>query len=107
MTSSVVLRHRPSPRQPRPASIAVTGVTHDTKKLETSKPPLPKTRASSKDKLKRKSITSPTESVGKSIVSPTVDIPIEIPTSRKDETEIVKQDTPAASETKEEVASVV
>lgn len=59
--SSVTMRSRPvaAPRKPRPASIAVTGVTHDSnrnplsdaKKAELSKPPLPRTRKSSVGKV--------------------------------------------------------
>ncbi|KAK9889084.1 hypothetical protein WA026_004356 [Henosepilachna vigintioctopunctata] len=59
VTSSVSVRHRPSsgPRKPRPASIAVTGVSvNQDKKPEITKPPLPK----------RKSITKSTERVSKS-----------------------------------------
>lgn len=97
------MRHRPSPRQPRPVSIAVTGISHETKKLESNKPPLPKTRASSKDKSKKKSITSPTEGVVKPITSPTTDTPAEGPIN-KNETE--KREVPPV-EKKEEVASVV
>ncbi|KAJ8983318.1 hypothetical protein NQ317_010857 [Molorchus minor] len=46
VASSVSIRHRPSttPRRPRPASIAITGITHELK--NTDKPPLPKTRKS-------------------------------------------------------------
>lgn len=96
------MRHRPSPRQARPVSIAVTGITQETKKSETTKPPLPKTRASSKDKLKKKSITSPTEGVAKTIVSPTTDIPVEIPIKKETE----KQETQVI-ESKEDDTSVV
>ncbi|XP_044766143.1 caldesmon-like isoform X9 [Coccinella septempunctata] len=59
VTSSVSVRHRPSsgPRKPRPASIAITGVSaNQDKKLDLTKPPLPK----------RKSITKSTEKVSKS-----------------------------------------
>lgn len=75
------MRHRAAPRQPRPASIAITGVTHsDTKKSDTNKPPLPKTRKTSvagKDKTKKKlPITSPTEGVAKPISSPTTETAI-------------------------------
>lgn len=59
--SSVTMRSRPvaAPRKPRPASIAVTGVTHDSnrnplsdaKKAELCKPPLPRTRKSSVGKV--------------------------------------------------------
>ncbi|XP_066155455.1 MAP7 domain-containing protein 1-like isoform X2 [Euwallacea fornicatus] len=46
ITSSVNVRHRISsaPRRPRPASIAVTGVTHDAKTATGEKPPIPKAR---------------------------------------------------------------
>ncbi|XP_030746287.1 MAP7 domain-containing protein 1-like isoform X3 [Sitophilus oryzae] len=48
VTSSVNVRHRLSttPRRPRPASIAITGVTHDKNSIDKGehKPPLPKTR---------------------------------------------------------------
>ncbi|XP_066247570.1 ensconsin isoform X7 [Euwallacea similis] len=46
VTSSVNVRHRISsaPRRPRPASIAVTGVTHDAKTATGEKPPIPKAR---------------------------------------------------------------
>lgn len=49
VTSSVNVRHRISntPRKPRPASIHVTGVTHDLKNNDKGdKPPIPKTRKS-------------------------------------------------------------
>lgn len=75
VTSSVNLRVRPiaAPRRPRPASIAVTGVT--TTPDKTTKPPLPKSRKSSlvksQDKLKRKpTAASPTETTPKSVASP-------------------------------------
>lgn len=76
VASSVNIRTRATtPRKPRPVSIAVTGVTQDVKKPEASKPPLPKMRKSSlvksQEKIKRKSITSPTEVMPKPIVSPT------------------------------------
>jgi MAP7 domain-containing protein 1 len=78
VTSSVSVRHRPStaPRRQRPASIAITGITHeitknaDNKKGE-NKPPLPKTRKSiNKDKPPTKSKTSPVDSTPKSLASP-------------------------------------
>ncbi|XP_060537193.1 ensconsin-like isoform X8 [Cylas formicarius] len=73
VSNSVNIRHRLSatPRRPRPASIAVTGVTTD---IRENKPPLPRTRKSiTKTTVERKpidknKIKSPTdESVGKEI----------------------------------------
>ncbi|KAK9723247.1 EF-hand domain pair [Popillia japonica] len=90
VTSSVNMRTRPiaAPRRPRPVSIAVTGIstdlnkngtTTDVKKPET-KPPLPKTRKSSlvksTEKLKKKSVASPTEGSPKLLVSPTYTVPV-------------------------------
>ncbi|XP_031335510.1 MAP7 domain-containing protein 2 isoform X14 [Photinus pyralis] len=83
VTSSVVMRSRPStaPRGPRPASIAVTGITTDLKNLADikkpdNKPPLPKVRKSSlvksQEKIgKKKSLSSPTEGSPKTLLSPT------------------------------------
>lgn len=84
VTSSINMRTRPiaAPRRPRPVSIAVTGISTDLKngtlelkKLDTTKPPLPKTRKSSlvksTEKLKKKSVTSPTDGSPKLLVSPT------------------------------------
>lgn len=81
VASSVSVRHRPSsaPRRQRPASIAITGVTHDltrslidNKKGETTKPPLPKTRKSlsKPDKPGGRNKSSPVDSAPKSLVSP-------------------------------------
>lgn len=83
VTSSVNVRHRISntPRRPRPASIAVTGVTHDLKgstdRSET-KPPLPKSRkslskTSTSEKIDRslsrnKTVKSPAEETAPKIV---------------------------------------
>uniref|UniRef100_V5I933 Uncharacterized protein n=1 Tax=Anoplophora glabripennis TaxID=217634 RepID=V5I933_ANOGL len=74
VTSSVSVSRRPAatPRRPRPASIAVTGITHDLKNSDKSaetKPPLPKTRKSisrthEKSQLKNK-IKSPVDSIPK------------------------------------------
>lgn len=48
VTSSVNVKHRLSttPRRPRPASIAVTGISHERNSFDKgeNKPPLPKTR---------------------------------------------------------------
>ena len=95
IASSVNLRVKPTatPRRPRPASIAITGISSELKnsvneqsrKSET-KPPLPKSRKSSliksSEKLKKKSASSPTETSTKSVVShtnsvPTLNSPIE------------------------------
>lgn len=80
MTSSVNLRHRPSPRQPRPVSIAITGITHDRNepKKTDPKPPLPKARKPSltkHDKLKKKAVASPTDGSPKTLASPVTDNP--------------------------------
>ncbi|KAJ8923652.1 hypothetical protein NQ315_010232 [Exocentrus adspersus] len=74
VTSSVSVSRRPAttPRRPRPASIAVTGITHDLKnadKLADAKPPLPKTRKPiskphDKHVLKSK-VKSPVDSIPK------------------------------------------
>lgn len=74
------MRHRSAPRQPRPVSIAVTGITHDAKsetKKSDTKPPLPKARKSSvgsrQNKLKKKPVSSPTEGSPKPLTSPVID----------------------------------
>lgn len=69
---SVSRRPVTTPRRPRPASIAVTGITHDLKSADKSaetKPPLPKTRKSiskthEKPQLKSK-VKSPVDSIPK------------------------------------------
>ncbi|XP_022915641.1 ensconsin-like isoform X12 [Onthophagus taurus] len=83
ITSSVNVRMRPiaAPRRPRPISIAVTGIstngTPDPKKSTAAveKPPLPKIRKSSlvrsTEKLKKKSVASPTDGSPKPLASPT------------------------------------
>ncbi|KAK4871610.1 hypothetical protein RN001_015734 [Aquatica leii] len=83
VTSSVIMRSRPAtaPRRPRPASIADTGISNDTRngtefKKPENKPPLPKVRKSSlvksQEKIgKKKSLISPTEGSSKTILSPT------------------------------------
>lgn len=84
------LRQRPPSRQPRPISIAITGVTHDLKpeaKKPEMKPPLPKARKASvgsKDKAKKKQITSPTEDSPKTLASPVTDANV-VPTQPENE----------------------
>lgn len=80
VTSSVNLRHRSTPRQPRPVSIAVTGITFDVKNetKKSEKPPLPKARKSSigsrQSKLKKKAAAvSPTDGSPKTLASPVTD----------------------------------
>lgn len=83
VTSSVNVRHRISstPRRPRPASIAVTGVTHDirnTLERGENRPPLPKTRkalskTNTSEKIekgppKTKPVKSPAEETAPKIV---------------------------------------
>ncbi|KAK5639118.1 hypothetical protein RI129_011610 [Pyrocoelia pectoralis] len=89
VTSSVVMRSRPStaPRGPRPASIAITGITTDIKngadcsRKPDNKPPLPKVRKSSlvksQEKIgKKKSLASPTDGSPKTLLSPTNNTPV-------------------------------
>lgn len=74
VASSVSVSRRPTttPRRPRPASIAITGITHDLKSADKSaetKPPLPKTRKSmsktqEKSQLKSK-VKSPVDNIPK------------------------------------------
>ncbi|XP_045482924.1 ensconsin isoform X2 [Harmonia axyridis] len=75
VTSSVSVRHRPmsGPRKPRPASIAVTGVSvNQDKKLDVTKPPLPKRKSITKSTERvSKSKPSTGENTPKSLVSPT------------------------------------
>ncbi|KAL3289486.1 hypothetical protein HHI36_022908 [Cryptolaemus montrouzieri] len=75
VTSSVSVRHRPSsgPRKPRPASIAVTGVSiNQERKGDITKPPLPKRRSITKSTEKvSKSKPSTGENTPKPLVSPT------------------------------------
>ncbi|RZC00581.1 MAP7 domain-containing protein 1-like [Asbolus verrucosus] len=120
VTSSVSVRHRPStaPRRQRPASIAITGITHevtknaDNKKGET-KPPLPKTRKSvSKDKP-TKSKSSPVDGTPKSLASPVAATVSTIPDNKNGKDAITSSQVPpeapptqtvqpqATSETKE------
>ncbi|XP_063928901.1 MAP7 domain-containing protein 1-like isoform X5 [Zophobas morio] len=96
VTSSVSVRHRPStaPRRQRPASIAITGITHDVSKnvdnkKGENKPPLPKTRKSvTKDKT-TKSKTSPVDSTPKSLASP-----VAAPVSNFEKTDEVPEKEP-------------
>nr|XP_015840581.1 PREDICTED: MAP7 domain-containing protein 1 isoform X3 [Tribolium castaneum] len=109
VTSSVSVRHRPStaPRRQRPASIAITGITHDPTKSDNkksdTKPPLPKTRKSiskdTKDKTtKRKS--SPVDTP-KSLASP-VAAPISIPDNKTNDVSQIPPEPTEAKETKRE-----
>ncbi|GJQ66824.1 hypothetical protein Trydic_g18589 [Trypoxylus dichotomus] len=122
VTSSVNMRTRPiaAPRRPRPVSIAVTGIsnelkngTTDTKKPET-KPPLPKTRKSSlvksTEKLKKKSVASPTEGSPKLLVSPTNTVPVtHSPVENKSvvkETKTITKELKSSDDTVQETMTV-
>ncbi|XP_044257514.1 MAP7 domain-containing protein 1-like isoform X2 [Tribolium madens] len=115
VTSSVSVRHRPStaPRRQRPASIAITGITHDVmkntdNKKGDTKPPLPKTRKSinkdTKDKpTKRKS--SPVDTP-KSLASPVAAPNCNIPDNKTNDVLKIPPEPPTQSteiqETKQE-----
>lgn len=118
VTSSVNLRTKPvaAPRRPRPASIAVTGITVDKngtpEPKKQAKPPLPKTRHSairkSQEKLEN-TITKKIEKIDKKkkmIISPTTETvqhlpvmhsPVDNKTIEKPIEEVGKQDNSTAT----------